>query len=257
VCSSLATMATLATPSGPCCIKSVEHTGTARGTVETIAGVDTYISMPPGGLQEERKIVLFFADVYGPMFLNSQLIMDYWASNGYLVLALDYFVGDAVGKYVGTPGFDMSAWVGPKMDAAVPMVPPWIQAVREQYGTSSTKWVCVGYCFGAPFVMDCLATDWISAGAFGHPAFLNEDHFHNAIKPLLLSCAEEDHTFGTASRRRAVDILMEKKNTYHVQLFSGVKHGFSLRGNVEDPIAKFAKEKSAEGILQWFDLFSA
>ncbi|KAL6303979.1 Alpha/Beta hydrolase protein [Sparassis latifolia] len=237
-------MATLATAPSNCCIKTVEHTGTARGTIEKIAGIDTYI-VGTADPQDSRKIILFFADVYGPIFLNSQLIMDYWASNGYLVLAPDYFEGDAAGKYVGTPGFIMRDWAKPKMEKAVLMIPPWLKAVREQYG----------YCFGAPFVMDCVASDWISAGALAHPAFLDEPHFRRAKKPLLLSCAEVDHTFPAMNRRRAVDILVENKAKYHVQVFSGVARGFALRGNVNDPIAKWAKEKSAEGILSWFDLF--
>lgn len=31
--------------------------------------------------------------------------------------------------------------------------------------------------------------------------------------------------------------MIEIKATYHIQVFSGVTHGFSLRGNVKDPIA--------------------
>ena len=74
-------MATIARSPGECCIKTVEHSGTARGTTEKIAGIDTYIARP-AELGDKRKVILFFADVYGPFFLNSQLIMDYWASNG-------------------------------------------------------------------------------------------------------------------------------------------------------------------------------
>jgi len=51
----------------------------------------------------------------------------------------------------------------------------------------------------------------------------------------LLSCSEIDHTFDTQSRRRAIDILREIKTPYQVQLFSGVEHGFALRGNMENP----------------------
>ena len=63
---------------------------------------------------------------------------------------------------------------------------------------SECRNVILGYCFGAPFVMDHLATsDWVIAGmtyrfppflrvmtgypsgAIAHPAFLNESHFQN------------------------------------------------------------------------------
>ncbi|KZT05412.1 uncharacterized protein LAESUDRAFT_702246 [Laetiporus sulphureus 93-53] len=113
-----------------------------------------------------------------------------------------------------------------------------------------------GYCFGAPFVMDCLANDWITAGAFAHPGLLEESHFYNLKKPLLLSCAEDDFTFSLEKRRRAEDILLEIKAAYHIQVFCGVKHGFATQGNVNDPVAKWAKERSTETVMSWLDLFS-
>lgn len=54
-------------------------------------------------------------------------------------------------------------------------------------------------------------------------------------EPLFLSCAEVDHTFDTPSRRRALEILQTKKKPYQLQLFSGVEHGFALRGDLENP----------------------
>lgn len=54
-------------------------------------------------------------------------------------------------------------------------------------------------------------------------------------EPLFLSCAEVDHTFDTYSRRRALEILQTEKKAYQLQLFSGVEHGFALRGDLENP----------------------
>jgi len=117
------------------------------------------------------------------------------------------------------------------------------------------------------------------------------------VEPLLLSCAgwfmsiwtlnnkennnflaETDQTFPVESRRRAEDILVEIKATYHIQVFSGVTHGFGTRGdpNVENSrmfiflrnswflgssfdcclMLGWAKEKSAQGIIEWFVRFS-
>ncbi|KZT02071.1 alpha/beta-hydrolase [Laetiporus sulphureus 93-53] len=248
---------TIARSPGQCCIKTVEHTGTARGTIEKVADVNTYIAHP-ANLDESRRIILFFADVYGPFFLNSQLIMDYWASQGYLVLALDYFEGDPVQNHLDEVGPNYSIefdFVPGKMVRAKQLAPAWLDAVREKFGTSKTQWMAVGYCFGAPFVMDCLAMDWITAGACAHPAVLKDHHFQDMKKPLLLSCAEVDHTFPLEFRRRAEDIMIDKKATYHIQVFCGVTHGFALRGNVNDPVAKWAKEQSAKTIGSWFDMF--
>ena len=71
-----------ATPTMSCddCFKTVAHSGTPVGHTETIAGVPTYVSEPPGPAQ--NKILLFFADVFGPFYINSQLVQDWFASNG-------------------------------------------------------------------------------------------------------------------------------------------------------------------------------
>ena len=70
----------LAGPPGDCCRQTVQHVGEKWGTIETVAGVETYVSRPKDG--SNKRIILFFADVYGPIYINSQLIMDYWADNG-------------------------------------------------------------------------------------------------------------------------------------------------------------------------------
>lgn len=56
-------------------------------------------------------------------------------------------------------------------------MPEWVDAVKVQYGGPGVKYVCVGYCFGAPYVCDLLGGDTVVAGAFAHPAFLKERHF--------------------------------------------------------------------------------
>ena len=47
--------------------------------------------------------------------------------------------------------------------------------------------------------------------------------------------AEEDHSFGHAARRRAVDILIEAKVDYTAVLYSGIEHGFATRADTTVP----------------------
>lgn len=42
-------------------------------------------------------------------------------------------------------------------------------------------------------------------------------------------------SFPLSSRRRAEDILVHTKSSYYFQVFSGVAHGFAVRGNPEVP----------------------
>ncbi|CZR63622.1 related to dienelactone hydrolase [Phialocephala subalpina] len=250
----------LAKPSGACCLKGTIHQGDPKGSYATIAEVETYIATPPQG-KENGHILLYFPDVWG-LFNNGLLIMDGFAAAGYLVLGLDYFRGDPVTKYrkdrkdrTTDPSFDYEAWKKKHTAFADEAVPKWVKEVKEKYGKSDTKYACVGYCFGAPYVCNELAGDTVTAGAFAHPAFLKEHHFFNLKKPLLLSCSEIDHTFDTKSRRRAIDILQEIKVPYQVQLFQGVEHGFALRGNMDNPYERYVKEQSLEGIIKWFDFW--
>ena len=82
--------ATLAKPCGECCFHDrsggkIQHSGTPRGKFETIAGVPTYVARPlhaDEGGRAPRKVLLFFADVFGPLYVPSQRAMDYWADHG-------------------------------------------------------------------------------------------------------------------------------------------------------------------------------
>ncbi|KAK0227555.1 hypothetical protein IW262DRAFT_1454701 [Armillaria fumosa] len=60
---------------------------------------------------EKTKILLFLADVYGSLYINNQLLQGYFASQGFIVMGVDYFLGDTV--YIHTePGFDRPALAG-------------------------------------------------------------------------------------------------------------------------------------------------
>lgn len=91
-------------------------------------------------------------------------------------------------------------------------------------------------------------------GAFAHPAFLKEYHFRNIERPLFFSCAEDDFTFPTEFRNKAIDMLIEDKKQYHLQLFQGVAHGFALRCDLSKPYERWCKEQSVKGISDYFDL---
>lgn len=177
------------------------------------------------------------------------------------------------------PNFDFAAW-RTKHDAfAKENVPRWAAAVKEQFGNERTKIAVVGYCFGAPYVCNLLATDTVSAGAFAHPTLLKEEHFTSIKKPLLLSCAEEDHAFPPELRRKALDLLQRDKKIYHLQLFQGVSHGFATKADLNDPyqcqyhrstiidetfidhltlvtaVLVWCKEQSIRAIIDWFNLW--
>lgn len=74
---------TLASAPGDCCFTGFKHEGTAKGSTVELAGLKTYVSEPK---TKSNKIVFYYADVYSPMYINAQLIQDYFASHGQLSL---------------------------------------------------------------------------------------------------------------------------------------------------------------------------
>ncbi|KAK5116368.1 hypothetical protein LTR62_007915 [Meristemomyces frigidus] len=241
----------IAKPSGECCLQGTIHEGEPRGRIESIADMETYVVEPPKD-KANGHVLLYYPDVYGH-FVNGFLVMDGFANAGYTVLGPDYFRGDPVQKsrkFRGDPDFDFEAWLAKHMKFSDPAVPRWNAEVKAKYGGGGKKFACVGYCD--------LAKDGIcTAGAFAHPAFLKESHFHNLEKPLFLSCAEIDHTFPNEYRNRAVDIMQAEKKHFQVQLFQGVEHGFALRGDPTNAYERYTKEQSLQGIVGWLDFWLA
>ena len=223
----------LAKPSGKCCLEGTIHKGEARGSWDVIAGVDTYISKPPEG-KANGHVLLYFPDVWG-MFPNGLLVMDAFADAGFLTLGLDYFRGvslsliahldvffffaeilqDPVWKHrkdrhdTQNKDFDYEAWKKKHTAFADEAVPQWVKAVTERYKNSDeTKFFCVGYCFGAPYVCNELAGGTVTAGAFAHPAFLKEHHFQNIKSEWILHEVSTEICTNAEHCRAPVSVLL-------------------------------------------------
>lgn len=141
--------ATLAGTPGEHCITGVRHFGEPTGTVEKIAGVDTYVSQPPQG-QQPKAVVLFYADVWGPLYINNKLLQDYFASQGrfslshlelhqlipvlgFVVVGIDYFEGDPIYLHANEEGFDRPAWFRRMLARSQELEPKWFDAIKERF----------------------------------------------------------------------------------------------------------------------------
>ncbi|KAF5346077.1 hypothetical protein D9756_010835 [Leucocoprinus leucothites] len=231
----------IAGPHSDHCVKGVKHTGEPVGKTLEFGGLSTYVSEPKSG--EAKGIILFFPDAFGPFFINNQLLQDYFAENGFLVLGVDYFFGDGIHKHPEAD-FDIKTWIEAARSRADAEIPAWIRAVREHYGTNK-KYAAIGYWFGATYALDMAGTDQVVAAGFSHPGPLTEGQFRKVKNPLLILAAETDDAFPPEFRHRAEAILQEIEATYHLRLFSGVAPGFTTRGDPEVENSRWAKEEAA------------
>lgn len=251
-------------PPGDCCIKGVKHEGSSTGTLVTINNKhQAYIAMPsPAALQaapnKKGAAILFIPDVIG-IWQNSKLLADQYAANGYLTLVIDPFNGDPL-SLDRPAGFDFMSWLqhgsdgdNPHTPEAVdPIIETAIKYLKEERGVKRLG--AVGYCFGAKYVVRH-SKDGILCGYVAHPSFVTEDELQNFGRPLSIAAAETDEIFTIQQRHRSEAILRGVGKPYQINLYSGVVHGFAVRGDMTVRHEKFAKEQAFIQAVAWFDNF--
>lgn len=95
--------------------------------------------------------------------------------------------------------------------------------------------------------------DGIEVGFFAHPSFVEEDELASITGPLSIAAAETDDIFTAEKRHKSEEILKKTGLPYQINLYSGVEHGFSVRGDVTNKVIKFAKEQAFLQAVFWFD----
>jgi len=244
-------------PPARCCTIGVKHEGQAKGEIRDIGSISTYFAHPES--KQTENAILILPDVIGHQFINAQLIADQFAANGYFVVMPDLFEKDPI-PLNRPEGFNIMDWLtkgGPQGKGHGPgQVDPIVEEViKEMRSNLGVKKIgAVGYCFGAKYVARFLAKGkGVDVGAMAHPSFVEPDEVKAMTGPLTIAAAETDEIFPAEKRRLTEDILKEMDIPYQISLYSGVVHGFAVRGDPKDRQAKFAKEAAFLQHVQWFD----
>ncbi|KAK7509960.1 dienelactone hydrolase [Phyllosticta citriasiana] len=236
-------------PPGKCCTVAVKHDGKPTGSIEKVGGIESYVAYPAD--KSTENAVLILTDIFGHEFVNSQLIADQYAANGYYTVVPDLFNKDPVPAQM-PEGFNLMGWLQNHLVQHVePIVQSVVQGLRSEKGTKRVGGV--GYCFGAKYVVRALKPGNIDVGYVAHPSFVDADELKAINGPLSIAAAETDDIFPAPKRRESEDILVDIKATYQMNLFSGVEHGFAVRGDVSKKHVKFAKEQAFYQAVAWFD----
>ncbi|KAL2109461.1 hypothetical protein VUR80DRAFT_2448 [Thermomyces stellatus] len=245
-------------PPSKCCTVGVKFSGEPTGKDIKIAGKwDGYLATPAPEKAHAGAGILYLPDVIG-IWQNSKLMADQLAANGYLCLVVDLFNGDPMSLGDRPPGFDFMAWLNHGSDGKNPHTPeavdPIVEAaaktLKEEYGI--TKLGAVGYCFGAKYVVRHYKSG-IKVGYLAHPSFVTEEELAAIQGPLAISAAETDAIFPSDKRHKSEEILKDTGHPYQINLFSGVDHGFAVRGRQEEKVERFAKEQAFLQAVTWFD----
>ncbi|PRP79638.1 hypothetical protein PROFUN_10538 [Planoprotostelium fungivorum] len=239
--------------------------------LKTVADIDTYVTK--NASNNASRILLFYTDVYGIHFLNNKILMDYFASKGFLVLAPDFFSGEKLQELQDQPDFDRTKWIPRHFGNVQKVLDAWVPAAKSQFGGAQSQYCSVGYCFGAVPTMIEGNKSETSAVALAHPSRMTEQDFEKVKAPLLICAAEQDRIFPLELRHKAEKILTTKSTPegaegnlgddrvgkggykFQVIVYSGVSHGFGPKNPTDEPTL-WAKQDSARQIAAWFKRFT-
>jgi dienelactone hydrolase len=139
----------------------------------------------------------------------------------------------------------------PREDTVDPIYTTVIKYLRGELGVKRLGGV--GYCFGGKYVCRFLKEGSLDAGFTAHPSFVEIDELKGIRGPLSIAAAETDMIFPAEKRRETEDILKEMSVPYQMTLYSGVEHGFGVKGDLSHARGKFAKEQAFLQAVFWFD----
>ncbi|KAK1749418.1 dienelactone hydrolase [Echria macrotheca] len=262
-------------PPAACCSTGYEHSGTTTGTLIQIPDttISAYLATPPSsgaatGTSPKPKdhAILFIPDILG-MHKNNLLLADRFASAGYLTLVVDIYNGDPFPLH--KPFADLEPtddhtrdWAAKGSDGKNPHtiaeIDPIVRSAiaylrSEHHGI--TRIGAVGYCVGVKYVVRFLdaGKGKIDVGFGAHPSYVTEQELWDMRGPLSIAAAgERDLIFTNELRHQTEEILRKKGEVWSIALYSGVAHGFAVRGNPEGKEDRWAMDEAFVQAVRFF-----
>ncbi|CCM02578.1 uncharacterized protein FIBRA_04681 [Fibroporia radiculosa] len=239
------------------CISGVRHEGAPEGKIEQINGVECYVATPKGEYPKD-KVVLFLTDVFGLALVNNKLLADGFAQNGFKVIVPDILIGDPISDaQLNDTTFDRVTWFSKHGDDSWTGVVDKIVEALQASGV--TRIATTGYCFGAPPAFYLANKNVSHVTVVSHPSRLQvpadlEKYRDSSKAPLLINSCEEDQQFPKESQAISDELLGNGKFApgYLRTYWDGCKHGFAVRGDMNDPKVKAGKEGSFKATVEFF-----
>lgn len=231
------------------CLEGSVYNGNPQGAMETIGGMECYVSHNASHTQE--KCVLLLSDVFGNTFINTQLMADAFARAGYFVVAPDLFRGEplVMGSSKNLPFPEFFAKHTPEY-----ITPALFNLARELKTKHGVKHLgAVGYCFGARFVILLSGQAGVlQAGCMAHPTNVVVNEVSQVKAPLSFACAEVDDLFVPELKQKSREVLNEIGIANEFIDYPQTVHGFAVRGDPNNPIVDKARDKAFSQHVNWF-----
>jgi dienelactone hydrolase len=224
--------------------------------------VESYVSLP--SIPTEKGI-LILPDVLGHTSINVQLIADaFTAAHHYAVYVPDIFHGDPIPPNRPST-FDMQGWRSKHTPERIePVIQEVLAYMRDPAKGGLDRIAGIGYCFGAKCVIRFLkgGKAGLDVGYVAHPSSVSIEEVEDIKSPFSIAAAETDRVFPLEMRAQTETVLkgldtayQGEKLPWEIHVFSGVSHGFAVRGDKENETQKWAIEQAFSMAGRWFERF--
>ncbi|KAH9765322.1 DLH domain-containing protein [Citrus sinensis] len=216
------------------------------GTVTELGGLKAYVTGPP----HSKKAVLMISDIYGDEPPIYRSVADKVAGAGFLVVAPDFFHGDAANP--SNPKYDKDTWrKNHTTDKGYEDAKPVIAALKAK-GVSAVG--AAGFCWGGKVAVKLASNQDVQAAVLLHPSNVTEDEIKAVKVPIAVLGAERDNGLPPAQMKRFDEILSAKPKFDHlVKTYPGVCHGWTVRYFVNDTFAVNSAAEAHEDMINWFE----
>ncbi|KAF2101310.1 hypothetical protein NA57DRAFT_72751 [Rhizodiscina lignyota] len=271
------------------CIRGTVHHGQPQGKEEMIHGLNTYVV---GNRTNPRGTIVVYSDIFGLGLVNNKLIADSYAKSGeWLVYLPDFFKGDPVGLKFADIAIPVDASKQSSLAkytgllATAPSLIMWftrhkegptnktcmdfLQALRRATPRGQ-KIGMVGMCWGGRYAfraaqernmikMDDEIVPLVDAVVALHPSNLSlPEDAENFVVPVSTGWGLEDTNTKIEQKGKVEEIHAKEKQAgrkvpeVENQVYKPGRHGFSVRGNPDDPMERACLENSVTQVLKWF-----
>lgn len=273
------------------CISGTIHAGQPQGTIEPLHGLDTYIignrtnpraiiviysdvfshSLPNNKLIADSYAKSGEYLVYMPDFFEGDPVK---LSLADVLIPVDAANQSTLSKYGGLlanmPSFVL--WMGRHgKEKSHRACVEWLRKLRQSDVAQGKKVGMVGQCWGGRYVLraarssesiqllDGKTQPLIDAGVALHPSnvVLPED-VEGLTIPISVGWGEVDQVTDFKQKAQIEEIMKKRVEAGETvpemehRVYTPGRHGFSVRGNPEDPAERKALEDSVTQVLDWF-----
>ncbi|CAL5218920.1 g666 [Coccomyxa viridis] len=227
-----------------CCDHGVTWEGTTHGKVGKIGGLDAYFAEPKS---TPKAGVMLIHDIHGWDKKNIRLVADKYADAGIAATVPDFYHG----KELPADKSKIMEFIGMfPVDKSFKEVKEVMAEFKSKYSLSKVG--AQGFCWGGKYTVLLLGSSDADAGVVCHGSLLNDEDVEAIKNPVLFLYSANDQQIPDEKREKFQSILKTKSFPAEGVYYPDQAHGWTLRGDDQDPKVGDAAKDAFARALKWF-----